>query len=1025
MSKSKFKNTKLAIAVATALGIHTPYLTAQEAPQAQNETALSEVIVTGSYIRGSAEDAALPVDVVTSEDLAEQGSPSVVQLVKTITASQSAIGESNRYNGGAGTASINLRGFGAGRTLSLLNGRRLADNPIAAFQGGGANLNFIPQAAVGRVELLKDGAAATYGSDAIGGVVNFITRTDLDGLEVDGEYSYIDGSDGDYQGNIAWGNTFDNGNVLLTFGYRHRSRLDIRERDWAIQPYESPSFGGWTGAGNPGRYIANSTPAVTFSDNGCTQLGGVLTNHHIISAADQRLNVPVNPNATSGPTAFSTAGTRCSFQFSNFNDLVNEEHHYQVHAEMNTTLGDGIKSHTEITWARNYVPNQRLSPANLTAQYPTPASLGGTSNSPLAPVGPNLQTRYNVPATHPGLVELRTVCAAPLTQTQCDAMVSGVDMEQLIWRAVAHAGHPTNKDGADHQTIDSKAFRVSTGLSGTAGIFDWDTALTYMQARSSVDTNDLLVNRIQNALNGFGSRAGGPACDMSNPANAGNADAGCYYFNPFTNSVQVSAVNGQLNPYYRAAVANDPKVVEWLYGNYENLSLNEIVVFDGVLSGSTGLELPGGDLAWAFGVQYRYTHENRHYDDFFNYEINPCVDSIDDSTPVCGNPAGPLAFFGANANSNYTRSVYAAFGELSIPLLDSLNASVAARFESYPGNIGTTFDPKVSLRWQALDWLALRGSAGTTFRAPSSDQTDPGCATGVALIGSSYRAVETCGNQDLKPETAESYNIGFILNPGNFTFTADYFLFKFEDELTAESASRMNTTLFPAGQPNRCSDPAYAALVARFEFVGPCGATNINRIRAYTVNGPDTETSGVDVRLQYDWHQVLGGSLKLGAEATYLINFERGTFSLKDNPSLVIANPEDRAGQHDLTAQFFSYPKLRANTFVSFAWNDYTFRMQTRFTEGTEAAFGSPATKYVIDTSQAFGYRIEQLGKTDNYWQHDLVVRWNAPGNMTLTGSVQNILDEDPSDAPSQYNYDYTNGNPLGRVFEIGINKKF
>jgi len=1040
MSK-RIVNKTLYAAVVAAL--YASAGSAQQAP-AGSTTELDTVVVTGSYIRGTPEDSALPVDVVTAEDLAAQGSPTVVQLIKTITASQSALGESNRYAGGAGTAQINLRGFGAGRTLALFNSRRLADNPLP--NAPGQNLNFIPQAAVGRVELLKDGAAATYGSDAVGGVVNFITRRDLDGVEADVEYSAIDGSDGDYQANLAWGTKFDNGNALLTVGYRHRSRLDIHERDWAISPYEDPNYGGWTGAGNPGVYVGNTTAgAALFRDNGCLELGGVLTNG--------ATGVPTTPGTVvNAPTATAAAST-CRFQFSQFNDLVNDEDHYQIYGEINSKLGDAIETHTEIAWGRDYVPNQRLSPANLTAQYPTPIAMGGSSGSTATPAAPNFGVRYNVPAYNPGLVQLRTDCVAPFTATQCQGMAApgGVDIAQLGWRAIAFAGHPTNADKADHQTIDSKAFRVSTGLKGTIADVDWDTALTYMNARGEINTNDLVVNRIQNALNGYASVPGATdqctAADQAalaamgvNRSAADHTSRGCYFFNPFSNSVAISAVNNQANPLYRASVANNPGVVESLYGNYTNQYVNEIFVLDGVLTGQSGIELPGGEIGWAFGTQYRYTKEESEYGDLFNSEVNPCVDSVDDDLPVCGNPAGPLIFFGSNANSEYSRGVYAVFGELSVPIVDSVDISLAARYESYPGEIGDTFDPKFSIRWQAFDWFALRGSASTTFRAPGTTQTDPGCNTGVALIGGQYRATENCGNGALVPETAEAYNVGFIVNPGNFTATVDYFLFKFEGELAQESAARMNATLFPTGinpkladgsdnPAHPCNQAGFAPLRDRFSFAGTgCGAGNINntaRIRTFTVNGPDTETSGLDIRLQYDWRELFTGSLTIGAEATYLLEYTRGDFSLKDNPSIVISAEEDRAGLHDLVAQFFSYPQLRANAFASFNWQDWTFRLQTRYTEGTEAAFSSPTTRFVPDASVAAGYRAEPLGKTDDYIQHDLVVRWNGPWDTTMTGSIQNVLDEDPSDAPSQYNYDYTNGNPLGRVFEVSFRKRF
>jgi len=172
------------------------------APQETGEIA-EIVIVTGSYIRGTAEDAALPVDVVTSDDLAKQGSPALVDVIKSIPAVQGVIGESNQFGVGqaAGSGNVNLRGLGAVRTLVLLNGRRLAPSPA----GTSVDTNLIPSSAVGRIEVLKDGAAATYGSDAIAGVVNFITKENVVGLSVGGSYSYIEDAGGDYDTHINYG----------------------------------------------------------------------------------------------------------------------------------------------------------------------------------------------------------------------------------------------------------------------------------------------------------------------------------------------------------------------------------------------------------------------------------------------------------------------------------------------------------------------------------------------------------------------------------------------------------------------------------------------------------------------------------------------------------------------------------------------------------------------------------------------------------------------------------------------------
>ena len=168
---------------------------------------LEEVVVTGSLIAGTPEDAALPVDVISQEDLQRQGSPTTVELLKSLSVSSGVLGDTNQFDtraqGSEGSGSVNLRGLGAQRTLVLLNGRRMSPNPFGQAAAGIVDTNTIPAAAIGRVEVLKEGAAATYGSDAIAGVVNFITRKNFEGAEVGASYRYIDGSKGDYNASLA------------------------------------------------------------------------------------------------------------------------------------------------------------------------------------------------------------------------------------------------------------------------------------------------------------------------------------------------------------------------------------------------------------------------------------------------------------------------------------------------------------------------------------------------------------------------------------------------------------------------------------------------------------------------------------------------------------------------------------------------------------------------------------------------------------------------------------------------------
>lgn len=1046
MIKRRYLCGGSAMAVVFMLGVAGQAAAQSGAPK-PDDSEVAEVVVTGSFIAGTPEDAALPVDVMSAKDLEAQGSPTIVQLVKTITASQSSLGESNRYNGGAGTATINLRGFGAARTLTLMNGRRLADSPAAAFQGGGANLNFIPTAAVGRIEILKDGAAATYGSDAIGGVVNFITRKDLDGFDVDGEYSFIKGSDGDYNANVAWGKKFDNGNVLLTAGYRHRSRLDIHERDFALKPFDfagSSGAAGYTGASNPGLFVAGAT---VFRDNGCQELGGTLTRNvtypnPLAGQPNQTATVTFATPVSAQLPATSGSGTLCRFQFSNFNDLVNREDHYQLYGEVNFDLSENMSFHGEVAWTKNDIPEQRISPANLTAQYPSPVSVGGTSYSPGTPSGANLSVPYNVPVNNPGLLALINDCRAPLTATECAAIragafattgaqagapggARGVDIVQLGWRAIAFAGHPTNADGADHQSIVNDGFRVSGGFKGKIfGGINYDTAVTYMEQKNTANTNDLLVRNIQLALRGFGSKAGSAdqctAAETNNyTSGAGNAALGCYFFNPFTNGIAASAVTGQANPYYNSSVANDPLVVKWLYGNYTNVLTNQLLVVDAVLSGETPITLPGGNVAWAVGGQYRYTHEIRKYGDLFNSDSNPCPDR-----PACADETGPLEFFGSAVDRDDDANVKAIFAELQVPITDALNLNFAIRHEAYQGEIGSTTNPKVAAKWQLTDWLALRGSASTTFRAPGPGLTGSGCGNGVRVLGGAYRAFQSCGNPDLKPEKADTFNIGAIVQMGGFTATLDYFNFKFKDEIIEESSSRLYATMFPNSTNVNCGAAAFAALEARFTFAGACGAANVARLKGFIVNGPTTNTSGLEFRAQYDWDGWFDGHWAVGTEATYLIEYKRGAVQLR-NSTLTIAPPEDRAGLSDILNDFFSYPQLKANAFLAFSRDKWSLRWQMRYSEGTSPAFGSPFFITVPNSSAASGRDLVAVGKSKDYWQHDLIGRWETPWGMTLTGSIQNLLDKDPPYLPSPYNYDLTQGNPLGRVFELGFKKSF
>lgn len=1022
----------LATASTLALSLMASAALAQTAPEVE------EVVVTGSYIAGTPENAAVPVDVISSEALEKQGSPTVVQLVKTITGAGAGIGESNRYNGGAGSATVNLRGFGSARTLALMNGRRMADTTQAAFSGGGTDLDFIPSAAIGRIEVLKDGAAATYGSDAIAGVINFITRKDLDGFEVDAQYSFIDGSKGDYEGNVAWGKKFDNGNVLLTAGYRRRSVLGTLDRDWAIKPYAADPQAGWTTTTSVVNYLTPSganfaagsyigpdglpytlTSAQPIRDNGCEQLGGQFTS---------TTGVP-QTGATVTPTS------QCRFQFTPWNDLVNDEKHYQLYGEANFEFSEALQFHGEVFWALHEVPRQRISPSNSTTNFPTAVQLGGTSAS-TAPPNFNGQVPFFVPRTNPGyqatfnyVTNPAMGCMAPLTRAQCAAALSvpGLSLPQATWRAIAFSGDPNTSDGGGHQTVNADAYRISGGFKGQLSErIGYDSAITYMETQSRVSTPDILVNRLQDALNGFGSRQGDPnQCTQEEKiaANAGNTAAGCYWFNPFANAQTVKLAGDATTPYFNSAVANDPAVLRNLYTKPQTTLTNRLLVGDLVFTADVPITLPGGDVAAAAGAQFRRRTFLGDYSALNNSEITPCVDSIDDKIPVCSAPTGALIFNASNANYNLSDEVWAVFGEVRLPILENLEATIAVRHEDY-GDIGTTTNPKIAVRYQPFEWLTLRGSASTTFRAPTALVTSPRDVKGQSNLGGSYKATLTSNNPNLQPETATTYNIGFVTELGGFTGSVDYYRFEFEDELTNETPALVFAQAAKLATAATCNDPSLALLKARFDYAAGtvnCATSGIILTRVNQVNGPDTKTSGVDVRGQYDWDMAKLFSLEdvqasVGVEATYLLDYKRGAFTLLGDPNIVLQPAVDRSGTHDLLSAFFSYPKIRATGFASLSGETWSVRWQTLYHEGTK-----PSSALITYD----GINPVLTGKSDDFWQHDIVFRIETKWDAAFTFSVQNVFDTDPPFKHSQYNYDYTSASPLGRVFEIGVKKTF
>ncbi|HVK41041.1 MAG TPA: TonB-dependent receptor [Phenylobacterium sp.] len=951
------------LALLAALGLSAP-------ANAQEDTAeVAEVIVTGSFIAGSPEDAAMPINVIGADEMQKQGSPSTVDLLKAIPAVSGVLGEANQYAAAQSTGSgnVNLRGLGAERTLVLMNGRRMTISPGAIY----VDTNMIPTAAIGRVEVLKDGAAATYGSDAVGGVVNFITRKNLNGLEVSANYSAIPGSDGDYGLSAAYGWQGDNADILLSAGYRKRTELPVTERDFAIRSFAENPQGGWSGFGNPGTYLTSANGTAFTSalvDPGCAAISGPLT----------------------------SGG--CQMQFIGFNNLIEDEDHYQLYGEINVDLTEKTKFHAEALFAGHDVMAENSSPSYSPNNFPTSALTTKAQGNGffIAPGNPGLQALLASGGVNPAQA--------------ASAAANGV-FTSVAWRPLGAGGNDLFGGLGKEDKRSFQAYRVSAGFKGTLDIGDgigWDTAVTYMDNTSDIATPDILIGKMQLALRGLG----GNNCNGTTPG-----QNGCLWFNPFSSGVQQNVIDGRTNPNYNAATANSREVLEYMFADYAYKIRSQMFTADLVFNGELPIDFGAGQLAWAAGAQYRWSGIERQNNDNTNIAVSPCADSSVNPAATCTAQNGPFSFFGALADYDLDQSVGAAFAEFQMPFTDTLTGTFAIRYEDYGGNIGSTTNPKVALKWQATDWLAFRASAGSTFRAPPTTQVANTVTTNLSYTTAAggYRAFDLWGNPDLDPEKAKTLNLGVLFEQGDFRASLDYWAFDFEGPIKSESGSQIVNSIFPTGATgsNNCGVAAYAALQSRISFAGDgsCAAGNINRIRHYFVNGPDVKTSGLDFSANYKQRDVFGGDMNFGVDLTYVLEYVVAETTIE---GVKTAGETDYVGKMDYLG-YGSQPQWKGSAFAEFNRDVHNIRWTVRYVDNMVDTRGGSST-----------FATNQNGrKIDAFITHDLAYRVFLPWDTTLTASVINVLDEDPPFARLDLSYDPFTANPLGRYYKLGVTKKF
>jgi iron complex outermembrane receptor protein len=973
-------------------------------PASVGEADGAEIVVTGSLL-GRRRNSAAPVELVTHEDLAVRGSPTPTELVKSLTVAAGTIGDSNQFSTGKGqraegTGTINLRGLGPERTLVLLNGRR-----VPLVNGVYSDVLKLPFAALERIEILKDGAAATYGSDAVAGVVNFITRDGFEGLELGADYRFVDGSEGDFGANATWGSTKGRMSLLLSAAYQHRGELRTFDRDFTTQGYSENPENNWNSTSNPAQYLPVDSAfrrltSQPITDIACTTLGGVLT----------------NPNGGATPSGFNS----CRTQNVAYSNIVDEQTAYQLYGSVKLDLGGTTALRVDAQYSRTQIPRVRGAPTFPVSRSPTvtvlppgfPVSGGATPSPAQSTVG------YYIPATNPGFAAY--VAANP---GQFPGGATGAFLQS--WRPFGVSGNPLfPDDGASRIERKTTQYRVSAELEGTlAGGLGWNLAATFGQYDFFRTGYDVVANRMQLALRGLG----GEGCDFR----TGSPGVGsCLYFNPFSNAIERNSATGQVNPGFNPAVANrDLALARWLFPEYSETTTSRLYQIDALVQGGL-FDLPGGEIRWAIGGQLRRNDYINRPNGLLNNALFPCVDTPVTGSMVCTpRPASPLALGGTDSPLDLKQDIRALFGEIALPFATWATADLAVRFEDYGENGGSTFNPQARVKLQPLTNLGFRGSIGRTFRAPPLNLliTDPVITTQNVL--GSIRPVAVQGNPDLDPERALTYSLGTLLTFRRFSFSVDFWNIALKDAIASEPLIAVVNSLFPNnGNPptGNCATADAAYIAEHFDFNGACSAANLIGVKTSRINGPAIDTSGFDFELSYEMPDFGGGRLRVSASATHVRKYEVGDLLIG---GVLASSRVDLAGKYNSgNALAYPLPEWRGSLDLNYEVGPHNFHGLIRFTSSYQdnRAIFTPSPNYCTVNPAPTGCGLVTNGqRIRSIALLDLAYRVSIPGGLVGTVSMSNVFDSDPPFARTELGYDALTGDPLGRTLKLSLQKRF
>lgn len=942
-----FAKTQIAMATTLLLGgaglVAAPALAQQSASEQRIE-------ITGSAIKRIDAETAVPVTVLKADELRAQGLTTVEQIVDTLTAMQANVGTSQTVGASYGGASFaDLRGIGANKTLILLNGRRIANN---AFDASAPDLNMIPVAALERVELLRDGASALYGTDAVGGVINFITRRDYTGGTVTLGHDAPEHPGGKaYNANIGFGFGDLAQNGFNVFGF-----VDFQKQDnikGTQRKFNSRFPGGISKSPFPANYYQGD--------------GSVIGN-------------PDAPNCATGVFLIPGGdGTSCSMTTSKFVDYIPKSQRSSAFLKADLALNPNNTLSAEYFITRSevktliagvpygfFAQNPKRPDGSPNPYYPGNPGSGFTPNIPISASYDGTAMGFGGPLTGPGSLCGPAGCTlADLGLTSGSGAVNSVLQPGFVWGNWRDI--PNGQRGDKNVNTQQ---RLVLSIEGNAGKWDYQAGLTYNENKvksyliSGYGSGDLIYEGILDGI--------------VNPYGAQDAAGAAY--------VDSALLTGLLQFGRGRTTGVDARVGNSFLGDWFG---------------------NGRQAALAVGVEY-------HREDFLNQANYGYAVQVAASTGVDPNTY--------NAGK---RDVYATYAELSLPLLETLDLTLSARYDHY-SDVGNTTNPKLGVRWQPTRGFLVRGSYSTGFRAPSLYElnmaqvyTNSGnindplyCPDGKNPVAGA--PVTTCddqfialygGNKNLKPEKSKTFVLGFVAEPMNdVSFGLDYWRIELKDMIGQLSESVLldpdNFQGWAAAYIHR-NPNGYLSNVTQ---VCPGPACGFLDERLQNLGG--VKTDGIDISASYRLKTGFG-AFNFGYNGTWVHKYD-----YQDYP--------DGPWNRNVGAYVGSGPVFRWQHMLSVNWK------RGAFSAGAAGHLKSgykDALQYAAKQGHPEGHDVSQYATLDIYGG------WEPIKGLNLLFGIKNLADRSPplsyQTAVFQNGYDPRFYDPTGRTYYLRAGYSF